>query len=104
MSTSEKLVLIEATGEEPDESQTSFWDRLKTLPKKSLNQVLELIPTVAEALHTQLSAIDPAPQEVCVEFGCNLSTKGTLYVASIGSDTTFKIQLKWAAKPPLKAD
>lgn len=62
----------------------------------SLAQALTTVTGVAEAVQDRLSDLTRRPDEVVVDFGLELNTKGQFIVVSSDAKATLRLQLTWS--------
>jgi hypothetical protein len=61
---------------------------------------VDRIRPIAQALITQLRAIEESPDEIQVEFGMTLHAELGAFIAAASTDANFKLSLTWKHETP----
>ena len=70
-------------------------------PEKAVSRFTEAVARIKPAAEVVLNAFREmnTPDEIALEFGLKFTAKaGAVFVASAGSEATFKVSLKWSNK------
>jgi hypothetical protein len=71
------------------------------LPRKAemiFEDALDKVKPMTNAIIDKLRALSDSPDEIVVEFGLKMNAKAGAIIASVGTESNYKIMLKWIRK------